>query len=121
MTCISGGLGIPDDEMAGRAAVALAHDRPMEAVDLALLNGLHGEQNIGHSLFRLLLRGPYSERPDTPTAIRRFYEATIMAHERRGQAIGEIRYSYANFLRYHGSGHETLRAFNGARRDEPDY
>lgn len=121
MACLSAGRAIMNDAIAGEAAVALAHNRPNDAVDLAILNRLHEEQNFGHNLLRMVLVSRFSERPDTQIAIRRFYQETISAHEKRQEKIGAIRYSFANFLRNYGTGLEALLAYNATRKDDPDY
>ncbi len=118
--CLSQGKPAPTSELAARVAIALL-EHADAAVDLAILNGLHADQNFGHSMFRMVLHSPFVRTEGMETAVHRFYLATIEAHEQRGEPIGAIRYSYANYLVSLGDRLGALQQFNQARRDEPEY
>jgi tetratricopeptide (TPR) repeat protein len=118
--CLHQGKQAPSDYLAGIAAVALLEDSEA-AIDLAILNDLHKEQGFGHNILRMVLMSPYNRYQISGPAVHRFYENSIRAHESKGQQIGAIRYSYANYLVSSGKYALAIRQYNLARRDEPEY
>jgi len=110
------------DDLAAKAAIALLRNGSAnEGADLAILNGLHASQGFGHAMFRLVLASPIIPQDRTGEAADRFYNAAISACQARGEGVGALHYSYANYLASKGRFSSAVKAFNATRKAEPDY
>ncbi|AUW40616.1 DUF4365 domain-containing protein [Rhizobium leguminosarum] len=110
------------DDLGAKAAIALLRNgNADEGTDLAILNGLHTSQGFGHTMFRLVLVSPIIPQDSTGEAADRFYNAAISACQLRGEGVGALRYSYANYLASKGRRSNAVAAFNATRKAEPDY
>ena len=111
-----------DDALVGNAAIALIRSgEPRSAVELAMLNNLHDNQGMGHSIFRLVMASPMMASNSIEDAVDDFYRAAIEAHEMRCEPVGALRYSFANNLMNRGRYRQAIHYYNGARRDDPGY
>ncbi|KQU76529.1 hypothetical protein ASC75_02650 [Aminobacter sp. DSM 101952] len=111
-----------DDALVGSAAIALIRSgEPRSAVELAMLNGLHDSQGMGHGILRLVMASPMMASKGIEDAVADFFSAAIEAHEKRSEPVGALRYSFANHLMNRGRYRQALHYYNGARRDDPGY
>lgn len=120
--CLKARRVVQDDGLAACASIAvLRHAGSEQAVDLAILNGLHMHQDFGHAMFRGWLMLQQAEIQGVDQAYIAFYEAVITAHQDREEPIGAIRYSLGNYLYNRRQYARAVSNFNQARRDTPDY
>ncbi len=118
--CHRHGMLAPTPELAAKAAASLIA-RPLEAVEFAIMNGLHRNQDLGFNMFLMALVGPRNASADTNDAITRYYHAAIAAHLQRGLHVGNLWYNLANRLRSMRSYGDAIGAYNRARKAQQEY
>lgn len=118
--CLSYSLPCMNKEVAAKAAIALLDAGNAElAVDLALLNSIHINEDFPHVMLRMALFACRSD--DRGTANERFFLSSIEAHRSQGIPAAALRYSYANWLTSEQRFAKAFSFYNGARKDDREY
>ena len=115
------GESIVEPSAAFDAVKALAGDLGA-AVELAILNGLHRQDNAYFGPMVLLLMRVPQSGPMRDPAVERFYDAARnWAHGENVTSEAAACYSYANFCSSRRNYPRALRFFNEARKLRPEY
>lgn len=119
--CLDRGDATHSPFVAFEATRALAGDLP-SAVQLAVLNGLHAQENEYYGpMTMLLLRHPQAE-PIRDRAVLGFFSAAReKARERGAEAEAAVCYSLANYYRNRLRYADAVQQYNQARRLRPAY
>lgn len=97
-------------------------DHPNDALELALRNGLHEQQDNAYGLFLNGMLSSDLSHERKAAAVKGFYAAAISHHEGiGGSPVGVLHYSLANFLVTLGEFGGAIMHFNLARKYHPEY
>jgi tetratricopeptide (TPR) repeat protein len=103
-----------------RAAASCLENAPLSAVDLAVLNGIHEEQDAEYSRFLMGILSSEVSTDEKSAAVQIFFRHAIKAHE-GSSTVGAIYYSLGNSLSHIGRKAAAIGAFNRARKVDPGY
>lgn len=108
-------------ELAVEVAI-LALGSVTRAVDVALLNGIHSQQDINFVTFINALIISESDEESKKNAVRKFYQNAIESQKILGnRALSAINYSLANFFLNCGENYQAIKYFNKARKLDSTY
>ncbi|HWU16494.1 MAG TPA: DUF4365 domain-containing protein [Devosia sp.] len=119
LSCCKRGRRSHSRSLARIAASCLEND-PAAAVELAVLNGIHEEQDPEYSQFLMGILSSEVSKEEKSAAVQVFFRHAIKAHE-TSSSVGAIYYSLGNSLSHIGRKAAAIRAFNQARKADPRY
>ncbi len=117
--CHAANLLAPSRELSSVAALALL-DIPSKAVNLALANNLHAEQDQYMAVFAAALSLSTRNLDNASIYVIRFFNEAIDSQRGRSN-IASLSYSLGNYHRSQKNYLLAIRCYNNARKSDPSY
>lgn len=108
-------------ELAYKACLSMSNNLEVSA-ELAILNGLHEQQDEFCALFNVFLMRSRPQNEDRKKAIEKFYDAELQAARTVSKSTeAAVHYSISNFFRVNGEFASAIKHMNRAKKLRPEY